>query len=50
MKEGHQNKNENEFSPEFKDLVFKMLSYNMVDRPSIEQIKDHPWLKGSTPS
>lgn len=39
-----------EFSEEFKDLVFKMLSYNMLDRPSLEQIKEHPWLKGPTPT
>lgn len=44
LKEGHENKHENEFSSEFKDLVFKMLAYNMVDRPSINQIKEHPWL------
>jgi serine/threonine protein kinase len=50
LKEGHENKHENEFSLEFKDLVFKMLAYNMVDRPSLDQIKDHPWLKGPTPS
>ena len=39
-----------EFSDEFKDLVFRMLSYNFLDRPSLAQIKKHPWLKGPTPS
>ena len=50
MKESHEKHHENEFSNEFKDMVFKMLAYNMVDRPSINQIKDHPWLQGPTPS
>lgn len=45
-----EHKMDKEFSEEFKDLVFKMLSYNMLDRPSIEQIKEHPWLKGPTPT
>jgi serine/threonine protein kinase len=41
---------QDDFSPEFKDLVLKMIAYNMLDRPSISQIKQHPWLKGPTPS
>jgi serine/threonine protein kinase len=44
LKIGWENSKNNDFSPEFKDLVFKMLAYNGVDRPSIEQIKEHPWL------
>jgi len=28
-------RNSDDFSPEFKDLVFKMIAYNMVDRPSL---------------
>jgi len=43
-------KTQEDFSPEFKDLVFAMLSYNMLDRPSLAQIKNHPWLKGPVPS
>ena len=39
-----------DFSEEFKDLVFKMLSYNMLERPSLEQIKEHKWLQGPTPN
>jgi len=31
-------------SDEFKDLILKMFSYNGKDRPTIEQIKAHPWL------
>lgn len=30
-------------SPEFKDLIVKMLSYNGKDRPTIEQVESHPW-------
>lgn len=31
-----EHKYDKEFSEEFRDLVFKMLSYNMLDRPSLE--------------
>lgn len=31
-----EHKYDKEFSEEFRDLVFKMLSYNMNDRPSLE--------------
>jgi len=27
-----------------------MLSYNMLERPSLEQIKEHKWLQGPTPN
>jgi serine/threonine protein kinase len=37
-------------SEEFKDLVVKMLSYNFGERPSIEEIKEHPWFKKDLPS
>jgi len=43
-------KTNDEFSDEFKDLVIKMLSYNFLDRPSLEKIKNHPWMQGPTPS
>ena len=36
LKIGWENLKNNDFSPEFKDLVFRMLAYNGVDRPSIE--------------
>ena len=36
-----------EYSDEFKDLVFMMMSYNLKQRPSLGQIRNHPWmLKG----
>ena len=38
------------FSEEFKDLVYRMLAYNYLERPSLEQIQNHPWLKGPVPS
>lgn len=34
-----------DISDDFKDLTMKMLSYNPANRPSIEEIKDHPWMK-----
>jgi hypothetical protein len=27
-----------------------MLQYNFLDRPTIQKIKEHPWLEGPTPS
>ena len=30
---------------EFKDLMMKMLSPNGSERPSFEQIREHPWMK-----
>lgn len=32
-------------SAEFKDLVLKMLAYNPAKRPTIDEIKVHPWMK-----
>lgn len=34
-------------SEEFKDLVLKMLAYNPLKRPTIDEIKAHPWMKKS---
>lgn len=31
-------------SPEFKDLMQKMFSYEGKKRPTIEEIKSHPWM------
>jgi serine/threonine protein kinase len=31
-------------SPEFKDLILKMFSYDGTKRPTIEQLKAHPWV------
>jgi len=32
-------------SPEFKDLILSMFSYDPKKRPTIEQLRDHAWLK-----
>ena len=32
-------------SEEFKDLVLKMLAYNPAKRPTIDEVKNHPWMK-----
>lgn len=39
-----------DYSPDFKDLVFSMMSYHFYDRPAISDIRNHPWLKGELPS
>ena len=31
-------------SHEFKDLIQKMLSYDPTERPSIADIREHPWM------
>lgn len=41
---------ENFFSPEFKDLMQKLLAYNPDERPTIEEIRAHPWMQGTMPS
>ena len=33
-----------EYSPEFKDLVLNMMAYNHKHRPTLEQIRNHPWM------
>lgn len=37
------------FSKDFKDLVNKMLTSEQQDRISLQDIKEHPWFKGSLP-
>ena len=32
-------------SPEFKDLILSMFSYDPSKRPTIDQLKNHPWLQ-----
>ena len=32
-------------SAEFKDLILKFFAYDGKNRPTIEQIKNHPWMK-----
>lgn len=34
------------FSPEFMDLINGMLQYEPIHRPSLAEIKCHPWLQG----
>ncbi len=38
------------YSNEFKDLVISMMQYHFYDRPSIQQIRNHPWLRGEVPT
>jgi len=33
-------------SPEFKDLILKLFSYDGKSRPTVAEIRAHPWLKG----
>ena len=33
-----------EYSEEFKDLVLNMMAYNHRNRPTLEQIRNHPWI------
>jgi len=32
-------------SDDFKDLILKLFSYDGKDRPTIEEIRNHPWMK-----
>lgn len=32
-------------SNEFKDLILKMFSYDGKKRPTIEEVKNHPWMQ-----
>lgn len=38
-----------DYSKDFKELVLSMMSYHFYDRPSIHDIRNHPWLKGEIP-
>jgi len=31
-------------SPDFKDMILKLFSYNGSDRYTVDQLKAHPWL------
>lgn len=33
-------------SPEFKDLILRMFSYDPSKRPTVDEIKSHPWMTG----
>ena len=34
-----------EYSDEFKDLVFRMMAYNLRQRPTLGEIRGHPWMQ-----
>jgi len=38
------------FSPEFKDFIEQMLQLEPSQRPSMEDIINHPWIQGPTPT
>jgi len=38
------------FSEEFKSLITFMLQYDPTHRLSLEEIKAHPWFKGTVPT
>lgn len=38
------------FSTEFRDLITSMLSFDPTHRPSLAEIKEHPWFTGVKPS
>ena len=44
------NKPPGAFSPEFKTLINSLLAVDPARRPSIAEIKAHPWLNGPTPT
>ena len=37
-------------SSNFKDLYIKMVSFKPIERPTIQEIFEHPWMKENTPS
>ena len=39
-----------QISQEFKDLICQLLSFHSEDRPSLQAILNHPWMKGQIPS
>lgn len=36
--------NASHLSPEFKDLVIKLFSYDPDKRPTLQEVKQHPWM------
>jgi len=40
--------NGNGLSPEFKDLILRLFAYDASQRPTIEQLKAHPWLNDAS--
>jgi serine/threonine protein kinase len=35
-------------SPEFKDLILRMFSYDGSKRPTVDEVKSHPWMSKPT--
>jgi len=35
-------------SEDFKDLILRFFSYNGEQRPTVEQVKNHPWMNSAT--
>lgn len=40
--------NGNNLSAEFKDLILKFFAYDGANRPTIEQIRNHPWMTNTS--
>jgi serine/threonine protein kinase len=40
--------NGNNLSAEFKDLILKFFAYDGANRPTIEQIRNHPWMTNAS--
>lgn len=38
------------FTPAFKDLINRMLAYDATERPTVTEIAEHAWMKGTMPS
>jgi serine/threonine protein kinase len=49
-KSDQQNSKNMKLSDDFKDIMFKMISYSYTDRPSIKEIKNHKWFQQRLPS
>lgn len=38
------------YSEEFKDLIWRMLQLDPSKRLTMDEVKEHPWMKGEVPS
>lgn len=43
-------KHKSRFTKSFRDLIESMLAFDVTKRPSLEQIRKHPWARGVVPS
>ena len=46
----HKPGQENFFSQDFKDIVQSLLQLDPQHRPSLSEVKGHPWFKGDLPT